>query len=511
MQLSQSSHNCGEQVLGLRLRCDRSRMHAANGFVFSRTAKFLYHMASPTSNERVLIESVSGIRGIIGNGFDPGVVVRYATAYGAWCREQAKTLNRSALVVVGRDARPSGPAFQRILMGTLQSMGCDVLDTGLAPTPTIAMSVLQENAVGGVVLSASHNPLEWNALKLLDHNGEFLDGDAGTSLKARAQAQNDTPVPHHTMGRYTKTDRVPAHIEALCALPYIDPEVISAQDFTVVVDGCNSVGGQALPLLLNELGVHDANIVRIHCDPTGQFGRPPEPRPDHLTDLAEAVANHNADLGLAVDPDADRLALVDNEGRIILEELTQVLAADFMWRHRSGPFVTNLSSSRAIDDVAARYDEPVYRSAVGEINVVHEMKARDAVLGGEGNGGVILPDLHYGRDALVGTALILQHLAETGASLADLHDDMPQYAMAKDSLPLGTLDVDALLNTLQREYADTPHSTIDGLKIDLPEGWVHLRASNTEPILRVYTEAPTPAEAQALADRFKNELQVLAG
>lgn len=457
----------------------------------------------------VLIESVSGIRGIIGRGFGPHVVLRYGMAFGRWCRARADALNRKPLVVVGRDARPSGAAFQRILMGTLQSMGCDVLDTGLAPTPTVEMGVLQHEAVGGVVLSASHNPLNWNALKLLDHNGEFLDAEAGRALQ-EADPSTTSSVPHNEMGSYTMANLVPAHVDAIRNLPYIDPDAIAAQDFTVVVDGCNSVGGLALPLLLNELGLRDANIVRLYCEPNGQFERPPEPRPEHLTDLAAVVRNRDADLGLAVDPDADRLALVDNKGRIILEELTQVLAADFLWNRRDGAFVTNLSSSRAIDDVAARHGQPVHRSAVGEINVVQKMKAVEAVLGGEGNGGVILPDLHYGRDALAGTALLLQHLSDTGATLAELHDAMPHYAMAKDKLPLDGLDVDALLAQLQDTYADTPHATIDGLKIDLPDGWVHLRASNTEPILRVYTEAPTQKEAQALADRFKDELQALA-
>ena len=460
----------------------------------------------------VLIESVSGIRGIIGRGFDPGVVVRYGMAFGAWCRAQARTLDRDPLVVVGRDARPSGAAFQRILVGTLQSMGCSVLDAGLAPTPTVEMGVLQHDAVGGVILSASHNPLDWNALKLLDHNGEFLDAEAGAALKARTQAAPEASVAHDQMGAYAQADLVPEHVAAIRALPYIEPDAIAARDFTVVVDGCNSVGGIALPLLLQELGVRASQIVRLFCTPNGQFERPPEPRPEHLTALSDAVTKHNADLGLAVDPDADRLALVDNKGRIILEELTQVLAADFLWRRREGAFATNLSSSRAIDDVAVQYNQPVHRSAVGEINVVQAMKAHDAILGGEGNGGVILPDLHYGRDALAGTALVLQHMAATGSSLAALHDAMPSYAMAKDKLPLDGLDVDALLDALQAEYDAVNEArldTTDGLKIDLPEGWVHLRASNTEPILRVYTEAATQADAQALADRFKEELQSL--
>jgi phosphomannomutase len=289
-------------------------------------------------------------------------------------------------------------------------------------------------------------------------------------------------------------------------LDVIDPDAIAERDFTVVVDGVNSVGGRALPALLRRLGVKSENIVCLHCEPTGRFAHPAEPRPEHLTELTARVAEEGADLGLAVDPDADRLALVDDRGRFVLEELTQVIAADFLWRHRDGAFVTNLSSSRAVEDVADLHGQPVHRSAVGEINVVQRMQETGAILGGEGNGGVILPDLHYGRDALVGTAMVLQHLAETGQSLSEVHDDLPSYAMVKDKRDLPEVDVDDLLAEMARRYADEETSTIDGLKIDFPDRWVHMRPSNTEPILRVYAEAPTETDAQALADRFKSEL-----
>lgn len=461
------------------------------------------------STNGTLIASISGIRGIVGDGLDPSVLVRYAGAYGTWCYERAQELSRDPLIVVGRDARPSGEACAQVVIGTLRGMGCDVLDVGLASTPTVEMAVLQERAVGGIILSASHNPEEWNALKLLNEKGEFLTPEQGEGVIGRADAGKATPVGFEEMGSYDSRDVLPRHIDAILGLDLIDPERIAAQNFSVVVDGINSVGGIALPRLLHRLGVAEENVHCLNCEPTGRFAHPAEPRPDHLTELTDAVPRLDADLGLAVDPDADRLALVDGDGRFILEELTQVLAADFVWQRRQGPFVTNLSSSRAIDDVAARHDQPVHRSAVGEINVVQRMHETGAILGGEGNGGVIVPDLHHGRDALAGTALVLQHLADTGRSLSALHDELPHYAMVKDKLPLPDLPPQRLLNTLAERYADEDISTIDGLKIDFPDRWVHMRPSNTEPILRVYAEAETEGAARSLTDRFKEELQTL--
>jgi phosphomannomutase len=458
------------------------------------------------SSSGTLIASISGIRGIVGDGLDPSVLVRYASAYGSWVVEHAPTVGRDPVVIVGRDARPTGPMCTQIVCGTLRGMGCDVIDVGLATTPTVEMAVLQQKAAGGIILSASHNPEAWNALKLLNDRGEFLTPAQGAAIIDAADAHGAAPVPFDRVGTYaTDDDALEAHLAALLALDVIDADAIAAQDFSVVVDGVNSVGGIALPRLLEDLGVTD--VTCIHCEPTGRFAHPAEPRPEHLTDLTQAVAEHGADLGLAVDPDADRLALVDDRGRFLLEELTQVLAADFLWKHRSGPFVTNLSSSRAIEDVADAHGEIVYRSAVGEINVVQKMQAVNAVLGGEGNGGVIVPDLHYGRDALVGTAFVLQHLAEEGAPLSELHDALPRYAMAKDKLPLPDVDVDDLLAHMATHYDGESLSAIDGLKINFAQSWVHMRPSNTEPILRVYTEAPTADEAQSLADRFKDELQ----
>lgn len=458
-----------------------------------------------------LIASISGIRGIFGDGLDPAVLVRYAGAYGTWARRRAEADGRPARVVIGRDGRVTGPVCARLTAATLQSVGCDVIDCGLASTPTVEMAVLMEEAAGGIVLSASHNPAEWNALKLLNEKGEFLSAESGETVLRLAgemqQAEGTGAVAYDEIGSYAERDFLEAHIDAILALDFIDADAIAARDFRVVVDGINSVGGLALPALLRRLGLSDDNIICLNCEPTGLFAHEAEPLPKNLTGLMGAAREHGAALGLAVDPDADRLALVDNEGAYMSEELTQVIAADFLWRRRSGPFVTNLSSSRAIEDVAARHGERVYRSAVGEINVVEKMKKVGAVLGGEGNGGVILPDLHYGRDALAGAAMVLQHLADEETTLAEIGAALPRYAIAKTKMPLGEMDADRLLAAMASRYEDERLSTVDGLKIDFDDGWVHLRTSNTEPVLRVYAEAATADDAEALAERFRGELR----
>jgi phosphomannomutase len=461
------------------------------------------------SNDDVLMVSISGIRGIFGRGLDAAVLVRYASAYGAWCREQSE--RDRPLVVVGRDGRVTGPVCQRIVMATLQAAGCDVLDAGLAATPTVEMGVLLAEADGGIILSASHNPEAWNALKLLNAKGEFLTAEEGQAVIGLAEAKPAHTVSYDQVGQVEERDFLEAHIDRILALDVIQPERIAERDFTVVVDGINSVGGIALPRLLLRLGLAEDQIIVLNGAPTGRFAHPAEPLPAHLNDTIAAVAETGADLGLVVDPDADRLALIADGGIYVSEELTQVIAADFLWQHRTGPFVTNLSSSRAIEDVAARHGQVVHRSAVGEINVVQKMQAVGAMLGGEGNGGVILPDLHYGRDALVGAAMVLQHLADTGASLSEVHADLPTYVMAKEKLPLDGLDADAVLTRLAERHRDEELSTIDGVKIDLEEGWVHLRPSNTEPILRIYAEAYTQDAADALARRFMDEVQALSG
>jgi phosphomannomutase len=459
-------------------------------------------------SDGTLIASISGIRGIVGDGLDPSVLVRYAGAYGTWARRNAATGDTKPLIVVGRDARTSGPMCASIVMATLQGMGCDVIDAGLATTPTVEMAVMEENAAGGIILSASHNPEPWNALKLLNHHGEFLTPEEGQAVMDMADRGEADPVGVHDIGATREQDYLDMHIGAILELGVIDPLAIANANLTAVVDGVNSVGGIALPRLLSALGVE---VIELNCEPTGRFAHPAEPRPAHLTELTARVKDEGADLGLAVDPDADRLALVDDRGRFVLEELTQVIAADLWWQHHDGPFVTNLSSSRAIEDIAEKHGQEVHRSAVGEINVVLLMKEIGAVLGGEGNGGVIVPDLHYGRDALAGTAIVLQHLAASGRSLGDIHDEMPTYDIVKDKLPLPDISVADLLAEVAKQYEGEEMSDVDGLKISFADRWVHMRPSNTEPILRVYAEAPTEAEAQELAERFKAKLSGIIG
>jgi phosphomannomutase len=451
-----------------------------------------------------LIASISGIRGVFGDGLTPAILVRYASAFGAWLVRQSA---RQPVVVVGRDGRVTGDVCARLVTAALQSVGCHVVYASLATTPTVEMAVLREGADGGIILSASHNPAEWNALKLLDHRGEFLSAEQGTDVLDLADSGQDFTVDFERVGSYRTADFLPFHVEAIVNLPYIDPAAIRQRGFRVVVDGINSVGGIAMPAMLAALGVEDVHV--LNGEPTGRFAHSPEPLPENLAETVEQVAALDADLGLVVDPDVDRLAFIDENGRFIGEEKTQVLAADFLMRRQPGPFATNLSSSRLIEDVMERFGHPVHRSAVGEAHVVATMKEVGAVLGGEGNGGVILPDLHYGRDALVGAAMVLQHLAETGLSLSEAIADYPEYHLAKHRLDLDGLDARKALARLADRYRgrdDAGVSTIDGVKVDLPEGWVHLRTSNTEPILRIYAEARTASGADDLARRFRAEL-----
>lgn len=456
--------------------------------------------------KKTLMVSISGIRGIFGAGLDPQVLVHYTQAYGTWCRRRAQETGRAPLVVVGRDARVTGELCSRIVMSTLQATGCDVIDADLSTTPTVEMAVLAENASGGIILSASHNPAEWNALKLLNEKGEFLSPEEGREVIRLADDGEAEIVAYDQIGSYRPNDYLDYHIDQILALDFIHADQIAAQNFRVVVDGIDSVGGIALPALLRRLGLKEENILCLNCEPTGHFSHVAEPLPQNLVGTIDYVAETGADLGIVVDPDADRLALIEDGGRYLSEELTQVLAADFLWGFRSGPFVTNLSSSRAIEDVAARHGEKVYRSAVGEINVVKKMQAVEAMLGGEGNGGVILPDLHYGRDALVGVAMVLQHLTNQQAKLSEVRAGLPAYTISKNKTEIGDLDPDTLLAAMAKKYQDEKISTIDGVKIDFADGWVHMRKSNTEPIIRVYAEAPSQAEADALGQRFMREL-----
>lgn len=458
------------------------------------------------ASQKTLMVSISGIRGIWAAGLDVPTLTKYAGAYATWILQQCDERGLSPTVVIGRDARVTGDVVSQLVAATLRSAGLDVVDAGLATTPTVEMAVLFERAAGGIIFSASHNPAEWNALKLLNDRGEFLTPEQAAAMQALADDE-PTTAPFDALGSYAQKDFLQAHIDAVLDLPYVDADAVRARGFKVAVDGVDSVGGVAVPALLRALGVDD--VVCLNCEPTGRFSHDPEPLPQNLTGIIEAVGAQQCDLGIVVDPDADRLALVADGGTYVSEELTQVAAADFLWRHKQGPFVTNLSSSRAIEDVAERHGQQSHRSAVGEINVVEKMKEVEAVLGGEGNGGVILPDLHYGRDALAGVALVLTHLASEGIAMSEWREQLPTYHMGKHKLDARSFDVDAALSRLAERYqneAGVRVSTVDGVKIDLPDGWVHLRKSNTEPIVRVYSEAPSADEADALAERFKAEL-----
>lgn len=457
-----------------------------------------------------LIASVSGIRGIFGNGLDPEVLARYAGAYGAWRRRWAASATRPPVVVVGRDARVTGEVCASIVIATLRSVGIDVVDAGLAATPTVEMAVTALNASGGIVLSASHNPPEWNALKLLNEKGEFLSPEEGEEVLCLAERGKADMASWDSLGGYRREDFLAYHIDRILDLEYIDADAIARKDFSIVIDAVNSVGGVALPALLKRLGVREERIRCLYCEPTGLFAHPAEPLPEHLSALTETVAAEGADAGLAVDPDADRLALVADGGTYMGEELTQVIAAEFMWQVRAGSFATNLSSSRAIDHVAASFGQQVFRSPVGEIHVVKKMQEVGAVLGGEGNGGVILPDLHYGRDALAGAALVLQHMANRSESLSAMKARLPKYVLSKNKASVGEHDPETLLAILTERYREYEPNTVDGLKIELGAGWVHLRKSNTEPIVRIYAEAPSKELASALAVRFMAEVETAA-
>lgn len=457
-----------------------------------------------------LIKSISGIRGTIGglqgDNLTPIDVVKYAAAYGKWIKEQRN--KDEYRVVVGRDARISGKMVQELLMQTLVGMGIHVIDLGLSTTPTVEMAVTMEHADGGVILTASHNPKQWNALKLLNKDGEFLDAAAGQKILDIAEAESVVFADVDSLGKITVNDAyIDLHLDAILDLPLVNTKAIKDAKFRIVVDGVNSTGGIAVPLLLQRFGV---DTIKLYCDPTGEFPHNPEPLKEHLGDLMKEVTSNNADLGIVVDPDVDRLAFIDEKGDMFGEEYTLVAVADYILSHTPGSTVSNMSSTRALADVTEKHGQTYTASAVGEVNVVTEMKNTNAVIGGEGNGGIIYPALHYGRDALVGIALFLSHLAEQKLSVSALRATYPSYFMSKKKIDLQPgLDVDGILKELETTYVNEKHSTIDGLKIDFPENWVHLRKSNTEPIIRIYTEASTQDEADALADRFIEEIEAL--
>ncbi|MDR1680312.1 MAG: phosphoglucosamine mutase [Prevotellaceae bacterium] len=450
-----------------------------------------------------LIKSISGIRGTIGgragDALTPVDLVKFSAAYAEWLKQQAPK-ERRLKVVVGRDARISGEMVQRIVCGTLMACGVDVVYIGLATTPTTELAVVFEQADGGIILTASHNPAQWNALKLLNSRGEFLDADDGRVLLQLAEQNACAFAEADWLGGLTEnTGYTKRHIEAVLNYPLVDVEAIYKAGFKVVVDAVNSVGGVAIPSLLAALGVE---AVPLFCEPTGRFAHNPEPLPGHLRELSAKVVEEQAQAGIAVDPDVDRLALVCEDGTMFGEEYTLVAVADYILSHRAGNTVSNLSSSRALRDVTEQYGGRYFASAVGEVNVVGEMKRVQAVVGGEGNGGVIVPDFHYGRDALIGVALFLSHLAHRQTPCSQLRDSYPRYFTSKNKVEL-TLqtDLNALLEQMKTVYASRRITDIDGVRIDFDseKKWVHLRKSNTEPIIRIYAEAPTEAQAEALA------------
>jgi len=459
-----------------------------------------------------LIKSISGIRGTIGgavgDNLTPIDTVKFAAAYGTWIKTQRTKENYR--VVVGRDARISGGMVQNLVMNTLIGLGIDVIDLDLSTTPTVEIAVPLEHADGGIILTASHNPKQWNALKLLDHNGEFLNAEHSQRVLDIAAADAMEFADVDDLGVITENQAYfDIHIDEVLDLEFVNVKAISDCRFKVVVDAVNSTGGIAIPLLLERLGVE---VVKIHCEPNGQFPHNPEPLKQHLTDLSKKVVSSNADFGIAVDPDVDRLAFMDEKGIMFGEEYTLVACADYILSQRPGNTVSNLSSTRALRDITEKYGGSYTASAVGEVNVVNAMKATKAVIGGEGNGGIIYPESHYGRDALVGVALFLSLLAERKISVSALRASYPSYFMGKKKIDLNpSIDVDAILVAMEAKYAHEQISTIDGVKIDFATQWVHLRKSNTEPIIRIYTEAPSQEAADVLGDKIISEIKAVAG
>ena len=456
-----------------------------------------------------LIKSISGIRGTIGgqpgSALTPPDLVKFTAAYATWLR-RTQTVARLK-VVVGRDARVSGAMVDHLVCGTLMACGVDVVNIGLAATPTVEMAVGWEKAHGGIILTASHNPGQWNALKLLNRHGEFLNAEEGNLLLQLADSGDFHFVEAGALGIYTSQDNATGkHVEAVCNYPLVDVEDIYKAGFKVVVDAVNSVGGLAIPKLLHALGVQ---TVELYCEPTGLFPHNPEPLPEHLTEIAARVVAEGADCGIVVDPDVDRLALVCENGAMFGEEYTLVAVADYVLARRKGNTVSNLSSSRALRDVTGQHGGQYFASAVGEVNVVSQMKACGAVIGGEGNGGVIVPDLHYGRDALIGVALFLSQLAHKKMTASALRTTYPPYFISKNKVELKPgIDLAALLQKVKQAYSSQRITDIDGVRIDFDAAkqWVHIRSSNTEPIIRIYAEAQTPEAAAALAGEFKNFL-----
>lgn len=452
-----------------------------------------------------LIKSISGIRGTIGGKAGEGLsavdVVKFTAAYASLIRESYKGESNS--IVVGRDARLSGQMVEKLVTGTLMSMGFDVVNIGKASTPTTELAVTGENACGGIIITASHNPVQWNALKLLNSDGEFLSDEEGKEVIRRAESDEYTFSGVFELGtEYKNQTWAQRHIEMVKNLPLVDCDAIRNADFTVAVDGINSIGGEVIPMLLRALGVK--NVIELNCEATGKFAHIPEPIPQNLTDISALMRDSKADVGFVVDPDVDRLAIVMENGEMFVEENTLVAIADYVLSQTPGSTVSNLSSSRGLRDITQARGCKYAAAAVGEVNVVKKMKDVGAIIGGEGNGGVIYPELHYGRDALVGVALFLTLMAHSGKTVSEIKESLPHYEIAKNKIELTPdIDVDAILEAVKRHFSKEEVNDIDGVKIDFKDSWVHLRKSNTEPIIRIYSEAATMAQADNLAENIK--------
>lgn len=450
-----------------------------------------------------LIKSISGIRGTIGgkqgDGLSPLDVLRFTLAFGTWIKSNSPDPKKK--IVIGRDARISGEMVKNIVVGALQSIGVDVIDLGLSTTPTVEIAVTDQQAHGGIIITASHNPKQWNALKLLNANGEFISENDGKEVLtiAEKEAYEYEEVTH--LGSYFQNETyLHRHIDMILALPLVDVEAVKSKNFKVAVDAVNSTGGIFVPELLKRLG---CDVVELYCQPTGKFPHNPEPLPENLIEISQVVRKNNCDLGIVVDPDVDRLAIVCEDGEMFGEEYTLVAVADYVLKNKKGPTVSNLSSTRALRDITEKNKQTYYSSAVGEVNVVTKMKEVGAVIGGEGNGGIIYPDLHFGRDALVGIALFLTHLAKSNKRTSILRSTYPNYHISKNKIELTPdINVDLVLKKIKSKYKNYPMSTIDGVKIEFDTEWVHLRKSNTEPIIRIYTESANLTTANNLANKL---------
>ena len=459
-----------------------------------------------------LIKSISGIRGtiggVVGENLTPLDAVKFAAAYGTWLKNYSK--KEKLIVVIGRDARISGPMIHNLVVNTLIGLGIDVIDLGLSTTPTVEIAVPLEMADGGIILTASHNPKQWNALKLLNEKGEFLNGEEGAKILEIAEKEDFNFAEVDDLGEITSNDAfMDIHVDEVLSMELVDVEAVKAAKFKVVVDAVNSSGGIIIPKLLELMGVE---VVKLYCEPNGHFPHNPEPLKEHLTDISELVVKEKADLGIVVDPDVDRLAFISENGEMFGEEYTLVAIADYVLSKTPGNTVSNMSSSRALRDVTVKHGGMYEASAVGEVNVVELMKKNNAIIGGEGNGGIIYPASHYGRDSIVGAALFLTHLAYKKMKVSELRASYPQYFMSKNKIELTPqIDVDAILAAMTEKYKSEQITTIDGVKIDFAENWVHLRKSNTEPIIRIYTEAATQDLAENLAQKIIDEIKAIAG